>query len=116
MNYSKFIQVNKQDLKKINEFESVNFFRHDLVHYWIWILVLETNYSNIFYNLEDIIQIIPSKLSSRVSIFRIVDNAVKKKYLIKEKNNLDKRKFNIIPTQQTIKEFEGWVKIYKGLD
>jgi len=33
---------------------------------------------------------------------------------MKELDKEDKRKFNLIPSQQTIKEFEEWAKIFKG--
>ena len=65
-------------------------------------------------NIENIIKEIPSEYASRPTLFKIIDDAVKKKYLVKEVDKNDKRKFNIIPSQQTIDEFEEWTKVFKG--
>ena len=116
MNYLKLIQNLKQDLKeRLNDFETVKFFRKDIVSYWIWFEVLEQYYSNNNNNIESIIQKIPGELGSRPTLFKVIDTAVAKKYFIKELDKKDKRKFNLIPSQQTIKEFEEWAKIFKGL-
>jgi len=116
MNYSKLIQNIKQDLKlNLNKYQTVKFFRKDIVSYWIWFEVLEQYYNNNNNNVESIIQDIPGELGSRPTLFKVIDTAVAKKYFIKELNKNDKRKFNLIPSQQTIKEFEEWAKIFKGL-
>ena len=117
MNYLKLIQNLKQDLKeRLNDFETVKFFRKDIVSYWIWISVLEKYYNNNNNNnIESIIQNIPGELGSRPTLFKVIDTAVAKKYFIKELDNEDKRKFNLIPSKQTIKEFEEWAKIFIGL-
>ena len=108
MNYLKLIQNLKQDLKeRLNDFETVKFFRKDIASYWIWFSVLEKHFdNNNNNNIESIIQNIPSELSSRPTLFKIIDTAVAKKYFIKELDKKDKRKFNLIPSEQTIKEFE----------
>ena len=117
MNYSKLIHNLKQDLKeRLNVFETVKFFRKDIVSYWIWFSVLEkyqdNNNNN---NIESVIKDIPSDLGSRPTLFKVIDTAVAKKYFIKELDKEDKRKFNLIPSEQTIKEFEEWAKIFKSL-
>ena len=116
MNYLKLIHNLRRDLKeRLNEFETVKFFRKDIVSYWIWISVLEKHFDNNNNNIESIIQSIPGELGSRPTLFKIIDTAVAKKYFIKELDKEDKRKFNLIPSQKTIKEFEEWAKIFKGL-
>jgi len=120
MNYLKLIQNLKQDLtERLNDFETVKFFRKDIVSYWIWFSVLEKYYNNNNNNnnnnIESIIQNIPGELGSRPTLFKVIDTAVAKKYFIKELDKEDKRKFNLIPSEQTIKEFEEWAKIFKGL-
>lgn len=115
MNCLKLIQNLKQDLKlNLNKYQTVKFFRKDIISYWIWVSVLEKYYNN-NNNIESIIQNIPGELGSRPTLFKVIDTAVAKKYFIKELDNEDKRKFNLIPSQQTIKEFEEWAKIFKGL-
>ena len=118
MNYLKLIQNQKQDLKeRLNDFKTVKFFRKDIVSYWIWFEVLERYYNsnNNNNNIESIIQNIPSELSSRPTLFKVIDTAVHKKYFIKELDKEDKRKFNLFPSEQTIQEFEEWAKIFRGL-
>ena len=117
MNYLKLIHNLKQDLKEnLNKFETVKFFRKDIVSFWIWFSVLEKYYdNNNNNNIESVIKDIPSDLGSRPTLFKVIDTAVAKKYFIKELDKEDKRKFNLIPSEQTIKEFEEWAKIFKGL-
>ena len=116
MDYLKLIQNLKQDLKeRLNDFETVKFFRKDIVSYWIWFSVLEKYYNNNNNYIESVIKDIPSDLGSRPTLFKVIDTAVAKKYFIKELDKEDKRKFNLIPSEQTIKEFEEWAKIFKGL-
>ena len=52
---------------------------------------------------------------SRPTIFKIIDNAVAKKYFVKEKDFKDHRKGNIVPTVIAIKEFEEWSVIFNKL-
>ena len=118
MNYLKLIQNLKKDLGlNLNKYQTVKFFRKDIVSYWIWFSVLEQYYNNNNNNnnIESIIQNIPNELGSRPTLFKVIDTAVAKKYFIKELDKKDKRKFNLIPSQQTIKEFEEWAIIFKGL-
>ena len=52
--------------------------------------------------------------ASHPTIFKIIDYAVSKKYFEKIIDKSDKRKYNLFPTSQTIKEFEEWAKLFKG--
>ena len=116
MNYLKLIQNLKKDLGlNLNKYQTVKFFRKDIVSYWIWFEVLEQYYNNDNNNIESIIQKIPSELGSRPTLFKVIDTAVAKKYFIKELDKKDKRKFNLIPSKQTIEEFEEWAKIFKDI-
>ena len=115
MNYLKLVQTLKKDLNRANiDFETVKFFRKDFVSVWIWFCVLEQNYNNNNNNIENIIREIPTGYASRPTIFKIIDDAVAKNYFKKILNENDKRKYNVLPTSQTIKEFEGWAKVFKG--
>ena len=115
MDYIKLIQNLKQDLKlNLNKYQTVKFFRKDIISYWIWFEVLEKYYNN-NNNIESIIRNIPGELGSRPTLFKVIDNAVAKNYFIKELDKKDKRKFNLIPSKQTIKEFEEWAIIFKDL-
>ena len=120
MNYLKFLQSLKKDLNQSNsDFETVKFFRKDIVSVWIWFCVLEQYYNNNNNNdndnnIENIISEIPKEYASRPTIFKIIDDAVSKKYFEKIVDENDKRKYNLFPTSQTIKEFEEWAKVFKG--
>ena len=116
MNYLKLLQNLKKDLNQSNsDFETVKFFRKDIVSVWIWFSVLEQYYDNNNNNIENIIREIPNEYASRPKIFKIIDNAVAKNYFKKILNENDKRKYNLLPTSQTIKEFEEWAIIFKDL-
>ena len=115
MNYLNLLQTLKKDLNISNiEFETVKFFRKDIVSVWIWFSVLEQFYNNNNNNIENIITEIPNEYASRPTIFKIIADAVSKKYFKKIVDDNDKRKYNLFPTSQTIKEFEEWAKVFKG--
>ena len=116
MDYLKFLQILKKDLNQSNsDFETVKFFRRDIVSVWIWFCVLEQYYNNNNNNnIENIMSEIPKEYASRPTIFKIIDDAVSKKYFEKIVDKNDKRKYNLFPTSQTIKEFEEWAKVFKG--
>ena len=115
MNYLKLVQNLKKDLNKANsESKSVKFFRKDIVTVWVWFSVLEQYYDNNNNNIENIMREIPNEYASRPKIFKIIDDAVARNYFKKILNENDKRKYNLLPTSQTIKEFEEWSKVFKG--
>ena len=119
MNSLELVKILRKDLNQSkSQFLSIKFFRRNLQSYWIWICILErffNNKNNNNNNIENIIKEIPSEYASRPTLFKIIDDAVKKEYLVKEVDKNDKRKFNLFPTQQTINEFEDWAKIFKVL-
>jgi len=113
MNYLKFLQNLKKDLNQSNsDFKTVKYFSKDIVSVLIWFCVLEQYYNN--NNIENTISEIPKEYASRPTIFKIIDDAVSKKYFEKILDKNDKRKYNLFPTSQTIKEFEEWSKVFKG--
>ena len=110
MNYLGLIRK----IKKLNEtqpnYQTIKFFRSDKVSVWIWIEILENHYSGTNCNIESLLRNIPTEYASRPTMFKIISIAFKKKYFYKERDKIDKRKFNIYPTNITIKEFENWSK------
>ena len=117
MNTLELIKTLRKDLSHSkSQFVSIKFFRRNLPSYWVWICILERFFNNNKNNnIENIIQEIPSEHASRPTLFKIIDDAVKKNYLSKEVDKNDKRKFNLFPTLQTIKEFQEWSKIFSRL-
>ena len=116
MNYLNLIKILRNDLNQSHsQFVSIKFFRRNLPSYWIWISILERYYNNNSDNIEKTIKEIPNEHASRPTLFKIIDSAVKKNYLVKEIDKNDKRKINLFPTSQTIKEFEEWAKVFKKI-
>ena len=94
--------------------ETVLFFRRDIVHIMVWINLLKFYYESKDCNAEQIVSDIPKSYASRPTIFKIIENAVSKKYVMKSVNVHDKRKYNLLPSSKTIKEFEAWANVFKG--
>ena len=81
---------------------------------FIWFQVLIFYYKKENLTTE---QLLKEKLLSNISrptVFKIIDNAVAKGYLMKIVNEKDHRKFNILPSKVTVSEYEEWAQIYKG--
>ena len=83
MNSLKLIKILKNDLDQSHsQFMSIKFFRRNLPSYWVWICILERFFNNNNNNIEKIIREIPSEHASRPTLFKIIDDAVKKNYLV----------------------------------
>ena len=119
MNSVELIKTLRKDLSHSkSQVVTIKFFRRNLSSYWVWICILERYFNNKnknTNNIENIIKEIPSEHASRPTLFKIINDAVKKKYLVKELDKDDKRKINLFPTSQTIKEFEEWAKVFKKI-
>ena len=115
MDYLKFLSFLKNDFVISNsKYQSVSFFRSDLILIIIWFYVLEKHYKGQSYSSEDLISEIPRKYASRPTVFKFINLAIKKKYLLKIKNEKDKRKFDLKPTNNTIDEFQKWSVGFRG--
>ena len=115
MNYLKLLENLEKDLDfSNNKFKTVKFFRKDISSVWVWFIILKSYYKNTKVTPEIVLNIIPKEYASRVTIFKILDDADKKKYFTKETDINDKRKFIISPTKKTLEEFEKWSLIFKG--
>ena len=57
----------------------------------------------------ELIKEIPHEVSSRLSIFGLIDSAVKKGILEKRNSNGDRRKKEIIPSQTFVDEYKEWL-------
>ena len=113
MNYLKLLTTLNLDLNNGNT-GSVKFFRTNIYSIFIWFQVLIFHYRNENLTTE---QLLKEKFLSNISrptVFKIIDNAVAKGFLIKEINDKDHRKFNIKPSKATVKDYEKWAQIYDG--
>ena len=63
---------------------------------------------------EELIKEIPNGVSSRLSLFAIIDSAVKKGFLEKRNSNGDRRKKEIIPTQSFVNEYKEWLTSFSS--
>ena len=116
MDYLKFINFLKNDFENSNQkYKSVKFFRSkNLLLIMLWFNTLQSYYANKDYSIEDFIDDVPKHLGSRPTIFKCVNLAVKNKFLHKIYSSKDKRKYNLKPTDLTIKEFQNWALGFSG--
>lgn len=63
-------------------------------------------------NIEKLIDIIPRYLTSRVSLFNLINEAEDAGILIKTKSRTDTRKKTILPSGKFIEEYEKWLNEY----
>ena len=80
----------------------------------IWFWMLEKYYKNETCISETIIQELPKEHASRPTIFKFLDSAIKKGYIIKNVDINDKRRQILSPSVQMIMEFEDWATGFKG--
>ena len=115
MDFKKFTLFLKDDFKKSNtKYPTIKFFRSELILIMIWFWILEKYYKNEICISENIIQEIPPEIASRPTIFKFLDVAINKGYILKNSDLDDKRKLSLKPSSQTIKEFENWAIGFKG--
>lgn len=66
------------------------------------------------YSIEDLVNDIPKKFASRPTILKFIKVAIEKRFLIKVLNETDKRKFNLMPSKDTIEDFKKWSHGFQG--
>lgn len=101
-------------LKNNDKFKTISHFRRTPAG-WLLMLKIMENYSsdkNLF--VEELIKEIPNGVSSRLSLFAIIDSAVKKGFLEKRNSNGDRRKKEIIPTQSFVNEYKEWLTSFSS--
>ena len=115
MDFKKFIIFIKNDYEISNsKYPSIKFFRSNIILIFIWFWTLEKIYSKEDLNIEQLIDDIPKGFGSRPTIFKFINVAFKKKYLLKISDPLDKRKFKLKLSQESIEEFEKWAQGFRG--
>ena len=71
-------------------------------------------YNKSILNIEQLIDDIPRGFGSRPTIFKFINSAIKKKFLLKISDPSDKRRYQLKLSQQSIHEFEEWSEGFKG--
>jgi hypothetical protein len=75
--------------------------------------MMESHYEGVDdLNIEKLIDVIPRYLTSRVSLFNLINEAEDAGILIKTKSRTDTRKKIILPSGKFIEEYEKWLNEY----
>tara|TARA_X000000368_G_C23036616_1_gene714830 strand:+ start:1646 stop:1996 length:351 start_codon:yes stop_codon:yes gene_type:complete len=115
MDYRKFISFIKNDFENSNsKYPSIKFFRSNIILIFIWFWTLEKMYEKKNLNVEQLIEDIPKGFGSRPTIFKFLNLAIKKKFLLKISDLNDKRKYKLKLSEDSISDFENWAKGFRG--
>ena len=71
--------------------------------------IFENYFNDKDIHVEELIRFIPVSISSRLSLFSLIDSAVKENVLIKTGDTEDHRKKLVTPSELFIKEFRDWL-------
>lgn len=100
----------------INEFKSchetsgaLSTFRKSPEGYYIYLLIINSHYTNDPICVEELINLVCPKFCSRQTVKNIISLAIDAKFLFKTIDERDKRRKLFAPTDETILEFENWI-------
>jgi hypothetical protein len=96
-------------LTNTEKFQSIAHFRRSPGGFLLMLKIFEYHFSGHDLHVEQLIRYVPSSLSSRLSLFDLIDNAVKKEILFKISSQKDHRKKAISASDTFIKEFKDWL-------
>jgi hypothetical protein len=99
-------------LKNSEKYKIVSYFRRSPGGSLLMFKIMHNYFLNEDLHVEELIRKVPISIASRLSLFTLIDTAVKKNFLIKEGSTGDKRKKSIIPSESFIKEYKDWLHIY----
>jgi hypothetical protein len=71
--------------------------------------IFENYFNDKAIHVEELIRYVPISISSRLSLFSLIDIAVKENVLIKTGDTDDHRKKLVTPSEIFIKEFRDWL-------
>ena len=107
----------KQCIYLFNEFLTNNEKYKTLAHfrrtpggYLIMLKIFENYFNDKAIYVEELIRYVPISISSRLSLFSLIDSAVKENVLIKTEDTEDHRKKLVTPSGIFIKEFRDWLE------
>jgi hypothetical protein len=100
----------------INEFKSchetsgaLSTFRKSPEGYYIYLLIINSHYTNDPICVEELINLVCPKFCSRQTVKNIISLAIDSNFLFKTIDERDKRRKLFAPTDETILEFENWI-------
>ena len=101
-------------LDKSKTYPLVFFFKRNLGSWIIMLKMMESHYEGggVELNIEKLIDIIPRHLTSRVSLFNLINEAEEAGILIKTKSKIDTRKKTILPSDKFVEQYEKWLNEY----
>lgn len=100
-------------LKHTDKYQTVSYFRRSPGGSLLMFKIMHNYFLNKDLHVEELIRKVPMSIASRLSLFTLIDNAVKKGILIKESSaGGDKRKKSITPSDIFIKEYKDWLHHY----
>lgn len=100
-------------LKHTDKYKAVSYFRRSPGGSLLMFKIMNHYFLNQDLHVEELIRKVPISIASRLSLFTLIDNAVKKSFLIKESSRGgDKRMKSIIPSDNFVKEYRDWLHNY----
>jgi len=96
-------------LKNNKTYKSIAYFRRSPAGWLLMLKIMEYYHSDKQLFIEKLTNEIPYEISSRQSIFTIIDSAAKNGFLEKKSSNGDRRKKEIVPSQFFINEYKEWL-------
>jgi hypothetical protein len=100
-------------LDKSKTYPLVFLFKRNLGSWILMLKMMDSHYGGRDeLNIEKLIDIIPSHLISRVSLFNLINEAEEAGILIKAKSTIDTRKKTILPSDKFIEQYEKWLNEY----
>jgi hypothetical protein len=100
-------------LKNSDKYKSVSYFRRSPGGKLIMFKIMNYYFSTKDLCVEELIRKVPINVASRLSLFTLIDTAVKKGILIKKPSKSgDKRKKCVEPSDNFVKEYKDWLQHY----
>jgi len=100
-------------LDKSKTYPLIFLFKRNLGSWILMLKMMDSHYEGRGeLNIEKLIDIIPRHLTSRVSLFNLINKAEKAGVLIKTQSKIDTRKKTILPSEKFIDEYEKWLNEY----
>jgi hypothetical protein len=100
--FDEFLTNNKK-------YKTLAHFRRTPGGYLIMLKIFENYFNDKAIHVEELIRHVPISISSRLSLFSLIDFAVKRNVLIKTGDTNDHRKKLVTPSEIFIKEFKDWL-------
>jgi len=100
--FNEFLTNNKK-------YKTLTHFRRTPGGYLIMLKIFENYFNDKDIHVEELIRYVPISISSRLSLFSLIDIALKRNFLIKTGDNDDHRKKLVTPSEIFIKEFRNWL-------